>query len=56
MEWSEHKAPDGRTYFYNSITKVSHWEKPEILKTQTEVSHRLGQRFYINILIEFMVF
>lgn len=38
MEWSEHKAPDGRTYYYNSITKQSHWEKPEILKTQAEVS------------------
>lgn len=37
MEWSEHKAPDGRTYYYNSITKQSHWEKPEILKTPTEV-------------------
>lgn len=37
MEWSEHKAPDGRTYYYNSITKQSHWEKPEILKTASEV-------------------
>ncbi|CRK98441.1 CLUMA_CG011798, isoform A [Clunio marinus] len=36
MEWSEHKAPDGRTYYYNSITKQSHWEKPEALKTATE--------------------
>lgn len=37
MEWSEHKAPDGRTYYYNSITKQSHWEKPEILKSAAEV-------------------
>ena len=21
--WTEHKAPDGRTYFYNSVTKVT---------------------------------
>lgn len=34
--WSEHKAPDGRTYFYNALTKESRWEKPEELKTLTE--------------------
>lgn len=36
--WSEHKAPDGRTYYYNSITKQSLWEKPDDLKTPAEVS------------------
>ncbi|XP_058125911.1 pre-mRNA-processing factor 40 homolog A isoform X1 [Anopheles ziemanni] len=35
-EWSEHKTPEGRTYFYNSITKQSSWEKPEELKTPAE--------------------
>ncbi|XP_053672408.1 pre-mRNA-processing factor 40 homolog A isoform X2 [Anopheles nili] len=35
-EWSEHKTPEGRTYYYNSITKQSSWEKPEDLKTQAE--------------------
>ncbi|CAK1540472.1 unnamed protein product [Leptosia nina] len=34
--WSEHKAPDGRTYYYNSITKQSLWEKPDDLKTPAE--------------------
>lgn len=37
LEWSEHKAPDGRTYFYNSVTKQSLWEKPDELKTPCEV-------------------
>lgn len=36
-EWSEHKSPDGRTYYYNSITKQSAWEKPDELKTTAEV-------------------
>lgn len=36
-EWSEHKSPDGRTYYYNSITKQSAWEKPDELKTNAEV-------------------
>ena len=27
--WSEHKAPDGRMYYYNSETKGSVWQKPE---------------------------
>ena len=33
--WSEHKAPDGRTYYYNSVTKQSSWEKPDALKVKT---------------------
>ncbi|XP_066287093.1 pre-mRNA-processing factor 40 homolog B-like isoform X2 [Branchiostoma lanceolatum] len=35
--WTEHKAPDGRTYFYNSKTKQSTWEKPAELKTHAEL-------------------
>ncbi|PVD30953.1 hypothetical protein C0Q70_10229 [Pomacea canaliculata] len=34
--WGEYKAPDGRTYYYNSVTKKSSWEKPDELKTPTE--------------------
>ncbi|XP_069086622.1 pre-mRNA-processing factor 40 homolog B isoform X2 [Pleurodeles waltl] len=36
--WSEHKSPDGRTYYYNSETKQSTWEKPEELKSKVELS------------------
>jgi pre-mRNA-processing factor 40 len=36
-DWTEHKAPDGRTYYYNSVTKQSLWEKPAELKTSAEV-------------------
>ena len=36
--WSEHKAPDGRTYFYNGLTKHSAWEKPDIMKTKASQS------------------
>ncbi|CAF3681345.1 unnamed protein product [Rotaria sordida] len=35
--WTEHKAPDGRTYYYNSISKESRWEKPDELKTSAEL-------------------
>lgn len=35
--WTEHKAPDGRTYFYNAQTKQSVWEKPDDLKTPAEL-------------------
>ncbi|XP_063235647.1 pre-mRNA-processing factor 40 homolog A isoform X2 [Bacillus rossius redtenbacheri] len=36
-DWTEHKAPDGRTYYYNSVTKQSLWEKPDELKTPAEL-------------------
>uniref|UniRef100_U5ESU8 Putative spliceosomal protein fbp11/splicing factor prp40 n=1 Tax=Corethrella appendiculata TaxID=1370023 RepID=U5ESU8_9DIPT len=35
-EWTEHRAPDGRIYFYNASTKLSSWEKPDELKTPAE--------------------
>lgn len=31
QEWSEHKNTDGRSYYYNSRTMESTWEKPQIL-------------------------
>lgn len=45
--WSEHKAPDGRTYYYNSVTKQSLWEKPDDLKSPAEVCS-----FYLDRLIK----
>lgn len=37
LEWSEHTAPDGRKYYYNSRTKQSSWEKPvELVKAQEQ--------------------
>lgn len=44
-QWSEHKAPDGRTYYYNSVTKQSSWQKPDQLKTSAEV--RITNYFFI---------
>ncbi|XP_041097403.1 pre-mRNA-processing factor 40 homolog B-like isoform X2 [Polyodon spathula] len=35
--WTEHKAPDGRTYFYNPESKQSTWEKPDELKSKAEL-------------------
>ncbi|XP_060524851.1 transcription elongation regulator 1 isoform X2 [Cylas formicarius] len=31
-EWTEHKAPDGRFYYYNAKKSESVWEKPQALK------------------------
>lgn len=35
--WQEHRTPDGRSYYYNSATKVTQWTKPEDLMTPAEV-------------------
>lgn len=32
-DWSEHEGPNGRKYYYNSVTKISSWTKPEELMT-----------------------
>lgn len=32
MMWTEHRAPDGRSYYYNSKAGESVWEKPQALK------------------------
>lgn len=31
LEWSEHKNTDGRSYYYNSRTMESTWDKPQVL-------------------------
>lgn len=30
--WSEHSAPDGRTFYYNALKGESVWEKPQALR------------------------
>ncbi|XP_058832418.1 transcription elongation regulator 1 [Topomyia yanbarensis] len=32
IEWTEHKAPDGRLYYYNASKGESVWEKPHAIK------------------------
>lgn len=35
-EWSEHRAPDGRPYYYNAQRGESIWERPQALKELDE--------------------
>lgn len=35
--WQEARNPEGRTYYYNTITKATQWTKPEELMTPAEV-------------------
>ena len=35
--WQEHRTPDGRVYYYNPLTKVTQWTKPEDLMGAAEV-------------------
>ncbi|XP_063929657.1 pre-mRNA-processing factor 40 homolog A isoform X2 [Zophobas morio] len=53
-QWTEHKAPDGRTYYYNSITKQSSWQKPDQLKSPSECPWKEyvadnGKIYYHNV-------
>ncbi|KAF8347783.1 pre-mRNA-processing protein prp40 [Amanita rubescens] len=55
--WTEHRNPEGRTYWFNTATKQSVWEKPNDLKTPfekalTETKWREyfsgGRKYYYN--------
>ncbi|KAG9788785.1 hypothetical protein KCU88_g1642, partial [Aureobasidium melanogenum] len=35
-QWQEARAPDGRTYYYNTVTKATQWTKPTELMTPLE--------------------
>jgi len=35
--WTEHVTQDGRTYYYNTVTSQSTWDKPDELKTTGEI-------------------
>lgn len=45
-KWTEHSSPDGRTYYYNAVTKQSLWEKPDELKTPAEVCDKMFPLFF----------
>ena len=42
--WSEHKTEKGVTYYYNSITKVSTYDKPEGFGADTPAKYAGRQR------------
>jgi pre-mRNA-processing factor 40 len=58
MAWSTHKDATGRTYYYNSVTKQSSWDKPPELKSAferaldcsdwTEYATDSGKKYYHN--------
>lgn len=52
--WTEHKAPDGRKYYYNTITRESRWDKPEELKKTSDVFILILICFYNNFKGNFM--
>lgn len=41
--WQEHKTPEGRAYYYNNVTKVTQWTKPEEMMSSAEVSNLFFQ-------------
>ncbi|XP_011260944.1 transcription elongation regulator 1 isoform X2 [Camponotus floridanus] len=44
MVWTEHRAPDGRLYYYNSKAGESVWEKPQPLKDLENAKLALRQK------------
>lgn len=48
-DWSEHKAPDGRFYYYNSKKGESVWEKPPALKDLESKNRNHTLRFKVDL-------
>lgn len=49
-EWTEHKAPDGRFYYYHAKKAESVWEKPQALKDLE------GKLFWVKQLVGVCIF
>ncbi|KAJ2934022.1 hypothetical protein H1R20_g3063, partial [Candolleomyces eurysporus] len=56
--WTQHRNPEGRTYWFNAGTKQSVWEKPydlsnpfERILTQTKWKEYCseGRKYYYNV-------
>ncbi|KAK8726208.1 hypothetical protein OTU49_010422, partial [Cherax quadricarinatus] len=47
--WTEHKAPDGRNYYYNSKTQESVWEKPQAMKDLEAARLALAQGITLSV-------
>jgi pre-mRNA-processing factor 40 len=41
--WQEHRTADARVYYYNPLTKVTQWTKPEDLMSPAEVCMLLNK-------------
>ena len=48
-DWTEHRAPDGRSYFYNSKKSESVWEKPSALKDLDCKSFFFNSRIFFQL-------
>ncbi|XP_061384877.1 transcription elongation regulator 1-like isoform X2 [Danaus plexippus] len=42
-EWTTHRAPDGRPYYYHAGTRQSVWEKPQPLKEFEELQNKIAK-------------
>jgi len=49
--WKELKTPEGQSYYHNSQTNVTTWEKPEELKTEVD-RERAGEWYWMPHSVE----
>jgi len=46
--WKEAVAPDGRKYYFNSVTKQTSWDKPIMNTEWKEATTADGKQYYYN--------
>lgn len=47
--WTEHKAPNGKNYYYNSKTQESVWDKPQAMKDLEAARLALAQGISLSV-------
>jgi len=47
-EWTSHRSPDGRTYYYHAKRQESVWEKPQPFK---DLEGKVNGKYIVNELI-----
>ncbi|KAG8196247.1 hypothetical protein JTE90_023803 [Oedothorax gibbosus] len=48
QEWAEYKSPNGKPYYYNKLTLVSTWEKPQALIDAESCENKYGSEVEIS--------
>jgi hypothetical protein len=54
--WQIHETPEKRVYYYNPVTKVTRWDKPEELMDPMDVCVSSCRAFSVSLCLLFRAY